>query len=87
MAGEFIRVDWHEVRKARGEPTPAEIEQMCAAFQMQWSRRERRHRQAELNGEVVRWTVPQFLVHHEECGHWIGGTARKTQIWRCVDGR
>jgi hypothetical protein len=82
-----MATNWHKVREANPDPEPSEIQEMCAAFQEQWSRRERRLRQSGLEGEVVEWTVPQFLVHHEECGHWIGGTARKTQVWRCVDGR
>jgi len=87
MDDDSWRMEWQRAKETRVEPTPIEIREMCFCFQQHWSTQERRQRQAGIEDQVISWTVPQFLVHHEECGRWIGGTARKTQVWRCVDGR
>ena len=82
-----MAINWHEVRNARRDPEPVEIEAMCLKFQERWSVRDRRRRQGGIDLKPARLSVKQFLVHHAESGHWVGGTCHMVQVWRCVDGR
>jgi hypothetical protein len=78
--------DRHEVRNARVDPEPTEIEYMCLTFQDGWTRQERRRRQGGIDMQTVRWEPKQYVVHHAESGQWVGGTCHMVQVWRCVDG-
>lgn len=78
-----MATDWRD----RRDPEPSEIQAMCLGIQEAWSRRERRRRQSGIDLTPTRWSVKQYLVHHAESGHWIGGTSNMVQVWRCVDGR
>jgi hypothetical protein len=69
------------------EPTQDEIEVACMLVQQSWTRKDRRRRKAGDGQKPVRYTIPQFLVHHEERGTWVGSQCKAVRVWRCVDGR
>lgn len=71
----------------RRDPQPDEIEAMCLLLQAKWTSSERLVRIAGGESCEPRWTVPQYLVHHQQVGKWVGGRCKLVRVWRCVDGR
>lgn len=69
------------------DPNPDQIQLACLMFQAGWSDIERNYRRGVFGIADATWTVPQFLVHHEESARWCGCKYRKVRVWRCVDGR